>query len=87
MTKIYNIQMDEEQLPIVQMLIEKFIYEEKQSIQFFSEKLNGSARTEKDIRDWTDAKRSGQSNVNKLNKVLKQMLTNEPTIKHNLYEN
>ena len=86
MTKIYNIQMDEEQLPIVQMLIEKFIYKEKESIQFFYEKLNGAGST-KDVKDWTDAIRSGKSNVNNLNKVLKQMLTNEPTIKHNLYEN
>ena len=84
MTTIYkNIQLNDEQLPIVQMLIERYINQEKESIQFFYERLNSAGSTQ-DVRDWTDSIRNSKERINTLNKVLKQMLTNETITKHTL---
>jgi len=82
MTTIYkNIQLNDEQLPIVQMLIERYISQEKESIQFFYERLNSAGSTQ-DVRDWTDSIRNSKERIDTLNKVLKQMLTNETITKH-----
>ena len=84
MTTIYkNIQLNDEQLPIVQMLIERYISQEKESIQFFYERLNSAGSTQ-DVRDWTDSIRNSKERIDTLNKVLKQMLTNETITKHTL---
>ena len=84
MTTIYkNIQLNDEQLPIVQMLIERYINQEKESIQFFYERLNSAGSTQ-DVRDWTDSIRNSKEKINTLNKVLKQMLINETITKHTL---
>ena len=80
-TTYKNIEMDDEQVPIVQMLIERYINQEKETIQFFYEKLNGAGSTQ-DVRDWTDAIQSGKSQIKKLNNILLQLLTNEKITKH-----
>ena len=75
--------MNDEQLPVVQMLIERHINQEKESIQFFYERLNSSGSTQ-DVRDWTDSIRNSKEKISNLNKVLEQMLTNELITKHTL---
>ena len=73
--------MNDEQLPVVQMLIERHINQEKESIEYFIDLLNSSGTT-KEVRGWTDLIRNSKEKISNLNKVLEQMLTNELITKH-----
>ena len=84
MTTTYkNLKLDTDQLAITITVLERFIIQEKESIQFFYEKLNGAGSTQ-DVREWTDSIKMSKNRVNKLNDVIAQIAGNELITKHTL---
>ena len=84
MKKVYkNIEFTTDQLAISITVLERFINQEKESIQFFYEKLNGAGSTQ-DVRDWTDTIHASKSRINNLNEIIEQMANNELITKHTL---
>ena len=84
MKKVYkNIEFTTDQLAISITVLERFINQEKESIQFFYQKLNGAGSIQ-DVSDWTDTIHASKSRINNLNEIIKQMANNELITKHTL---
>ena len=83
-TSIYkNIELDTEQLAITITVLENFINKEKESINFFTDKLNGS-NTTKNVRDFTETIAISKNRIKKLYDIIDQMTENELITKHTL---
>lgn len=87
MTTLYKtshyklIEFDKDQLALSITVLEKFMNEERKSIEFFTDKLNSSDTT-KDVRDYTNSIKMSKSRITELSQLVEQMASNEFIIKH-----
>ena len=87
MTTLYKtshykiIEFDKDQLALSITVLEKFMNEEKKSIEFFTDKLNSSDTT-KNVRDYTNSIKMSKSRITELSQLVEQMASNEFIIKH-----
>ena len=84
MTKVYkNIEFDTEQLAISITALEHFINAERESMDFYFERLNGAGTTQ-DVKDWTDQIKASKNRIKNLKPLIEQMASNEFITKHTL---
>ena len=84
MTKVYkNIEFDTEQLAISITALEHFINAERESINFYFERLNGAGTTQ-DVKDWTDQIKASKNRIKNLKPLIEQMASNQFITKHTL---
>ena len=84
MTKVYkNIEFDTEQLAISITALEHFINAERESINFYFERLNGAGTTQ-DVKDWTNQIKASKNRIKNLKPLIEQMASNEFITKHTL---
>jgi hypothetical protein len=84
MTKVYkNIEFDTEQLAISITALEHFINAERESMDFYFERLNGAGTTQ-DVKDWTDQIKASKNRIKNLKPLIEQMASNQFITKHTL---
>lgn len=84
MTKVYkNIEFDTEQLAISITALEHFINAERESMDFYFERLNGAGTTQ-DVKDWTNQIKASKNRIKKLKPLIEQMASNQFITKHTL---
>ena len=84
MTKVYkNIEFDTEQLAISITALEHFINAERESMDFYFERLNGAGTTQ-DVKDWTNQIKASKNRIKNLKPLIEQMASNQFITKHTL---
>tara|TARA_R100001594_G_scaffold31970_1_gene59441 strand:+ start:1217 stop:1477 length:261 start_codon:yes stop_codon:yes gene_type:complete len=83
-TEIYKtININTDQSAILMTLIDQFIKKERESINFFTNKLNSSDTT-KDVRDYTGVIKISKGRISQLANLQDDIINSELTTKHQL---
>ncbi len=83
-TEIYKtININTDQSAILMTLIDQFIKKERESINFFTNKLNSSDTT-KDVRDYTGVIKISKERISQLANLQDDIINSELTTKHQL---
>lgn len=83
-TEIYKtINLNTDQSSLLMTVIDQFITKERESINFFYDKLNSSDST-KDVRDYTKVIKISKLRIGQLANIQNNIINSELTTKHQL---